>query len=77
MNHHIDGSNVLTELDGLPIRWTDPDFVTHAVEGTQVPGEGMLFWLRCGGGEAPVEEAQFGHFDVTCPRCSEILEHHS
>ncbi|MEQ1956874.1 hypothetical protein [Mesorhizobium sp. CN2-181] len=66
MNQHVDGPNVFTELDGLPIRWTDPDFVTHAVEGTQVPGEGMLFWRRCGDGEVPVEGALFGHFEVTC-----------
>lgn len=45
MNRHA-GPNAFTGLDGFPMRWTDPDLVTHAVEGATVP------WKECCSGRA-------------------------
>jgi hypothetical protein len=71
------GADVFTEIHGQPIRWTDAAGVTHAVEGTEVQGDGRLFWLRCRKGDVPPDTALVGEGEVTCPLCISILEHHA
>ncbi|MEQ1956802.1 hypothetical protein [Mesorhizobium sp. CN2-181] len=65
--------NELAKVYGVGIRWTDPDGITHAVEGSETPADGRLLWPRCGNGDVPAGEASFGNAGVTCPSCVALM----
>jgi hypothetical protein len=66
-------ANETTKIDGVGIRWTDAQGLTHAVDGKEVPDEGTLMWPRCGNGEIPSGAAKFDNTAVTCPDCAGLL----
>ncbi len=66
-------SNELAKVYGVGIRWTDPNGVTHAVEGSETPEDARLLWPRCGDGDVPVGGAHFGNDGVTCPYCVSLM----
>ena len=72
MNSHI-APNEFAKVYGVGIHWTDPDGVTHTVEGTESADEGRLLWPRCGDGDVPAGEASFGNAGVTCPKCVALM----
>ena len=69
----ITGVDEPTKIEGVGIRWTDGEGLTHAVDGKEVPDGGMLMWPRCGQGEVPLGAAKFGNTAVTCPQCAALL----
>ena len=69
-------SDIITEINGNPIRWTDAQGVTHYVEGADVHPGIRLLWPRCGQGDVPANQAWIGgNVDVDCPACiSKVTE---
>jgi hypothetical protein len=68
---------LITQLNGQPICWSDPERVVHAIEGMKVQGEGMMLWPRCGQGNVSAEAPVLRGAEVTCSKCLKMLEYHS
>lgn len=62
------------DINGRPLRWSDPGGVIHAVElALPVSDAGIgAWWTRCGQWNISRSEAWGSEAEVTCPACRTI-----
>jgi hypothetical protein len=62
--------DLITEIDGRPIHWTDADGVVHRCEGADIHPGIRLLWTRCER-DVPADSAYLPATGdkVTCTRC--------
>lgn len=67
------GENPVREINGMPMRWGSPDYLVHAVEGSNLTPEDFCLWTICGLHDVPANTGVRSRAKVTCPQCAEKL----
>lgn len=69
------GEDPVREINGMPMRWGDADYIIHAVEGNNLAGGGnFCLWTICGLHDVPANTGVRSRAKITCPHCLEKLQ---
>ena len=69
--------DVISEIDGMPLRWGSPDGMIHAAKGGQmVEGnpDTFILWTFCEKHDVPANAGYKSRATVTCPDCLETMD---